>query len=102
GTAMRSEPTMFAGRDQVNPLGGQLCSKDVYKQAGITNPRAEVDVVEMYVPFSCFEPMWLENLGFCEEGEGWRLVEDGVTEMTGDLPVNCSGGVLSTNPIGAS
>jgi acetyl-CoA C-acetyltransferase len=102
GTAMRSEPTMFAGRDQVNPLGGQLCSQDVYKQAGITNPRREVDVVEMYVPFSWFEPMWLENLGFCEEGEGWRLVEDGVTEMTGDLPVNCSGGVLSTNPIGAS
>jgi acetyl-CoA C-acetyltransferase len=102
GTAFRSEPTMFAGRDQVNPLGGQECAKDVFAQAGITNPRAEIDVVEMYVPFSWFEPMWLENLGFCEIGEGWRLVEDGVTQMDGDLPVNCSGGVLSTNPIGAS
>ena len=30
------------------------------------------------------------------------MVEDGVTELTGDLPVNPSGGVLSTNPIGAS
>ena len=102
GTAFRSEPTMFAGRDQVNPRGGQDCAADVYRQAGITNPREEIDVVEMYVPFSWFEPMWLENLGFCEEGEGWKLVEAGVTAMDGDLPVNCSGGVLSSNPIGAS
>lgn len=102
GTAFRSEPTMFAGRDQVNPVGGRECAADVYAQAGITNPREQVDVVEMYVPFSWFEPMWLENLGFCEPGEGWKLVEEGVTQMTGDLPVNCSGGVLSSNPIGAS
>ncbi|MCB1249675.1 MAG: thiolase domain-containing protein [Acidimicrobiales bacterium] len=102
GTAFRSEPTMFAGRDQVNPQGGQDCAADVYRQAGISDPRREIDVVEMYVPFSWFEPMWLENLGFCAEGEGWQLVEAGVTQMDGDLPVNCSGGVLSSNPIGAS
>jgi acetyl-CoA C-acetyltransferase len=102
GTAFRSEPTMFAGRDQVNPRGGQECAADVFKQAGITDPRREIDVVEMYVPFSWFEPMWLENLGFCGEGEGWKLVEDGVTQMDGDFPVNMSGGVLSSNPIGAS
>ncbi|CAM5646193.1 hypothetical protein SBADM41S_09168 [Streptomyces badius] len=55
----------------------------------------------MYVPFSWYEPMWLENLGFAE-GEGWKLTEAGVTELDGDLPVNPSGGVLSTNPIGPS
>jgi acetyl-CoA C-acetyltransferase len=102
GTAMRSEPTMFAGRDQVNPQGGRDCSADAYKQAGITNPRKDVDVVEMYVPFSWFEPMWLENLGFAEIGEGWKMTEAGATAMDGDLPVNCSGGVLCSNPIGAS
>ena len=102
GTAMRSEPTMFAGRDAVNPLAGQQCADDVFAQAGITDRRAEIDVVEMYVPFSWYEPMWLENLGFAAEGQGWRLTEDGVTRMDGDLPVNPSGGVLSTNPIGAS
>jgi acetyl-CoA C-acetyltransferase len=102
GTAMRSEPTMFAGRDQVLPQAGRDCVADVYAQAGITDPRAEIDVAEIYVPFSWYEPMWLENLGFAGEGEGWRLTDDGVTEMTGDLPINPSGGVLSTNPIGAS
>jgi acetyl-CoA C-acetyltransferase len=46
--------------------------------------------------------MWLENLGFAGPGDGWRMVEDGATQMDGDLPVNMSGGVLSSNPIGAS
>lgn len=102
GTAMRSEPATAAGRDQITPDAGKECAADVYAQAGITNPREQVDVVEMYVPFSWYEPMWLENLGFAPEGEGWKMTESGATQMTGDLPVNCSGGVLSTNPIGAS
>ncbi|MER5767825.1 thiolase domain-containing protein [Streptomyces sp. NPDC001985] len=102
GGAMRSEPTLFAGKDFVSPRAGRECAADVYRQAGITDPRREIDVAELYVPFSWYEPMWLENLGFAAEGEGWRLTEAGVTENGGELPVNPSGGVLSTNPIGAS
>jgi len=102
GTAMRSEPTIFAGRDQVNPQAGRDCAADVYKQAGVTDPRRDFDAAEVYVPFSWYEPMWLENLGFCEEGEGWKLTEDGATAFEGDIPWNPSGGVLSSNPIGAS
>jgi acetyl-CoA C-acetyltransferase len=102
GTAMRSEPTMFAGRDAVNPQAGKDCVADLYAQAGITDPRAQIDVAEIYVPFSWYEPMWMENLGFAADGEGWKMTDDGSTSFTGDLPVNCSGGVLSSNPIGAS
>ena len=50
------------------------------------------------MPFSWFEPMWLENLGFAEPGEGWKLTEAGETAIDGDLPVNPSGGVLSLQP----
>jgi acetyl-CoA C-acetyltransferase len=102
GTSMRSEPAMASGRDQVSPQASLDCAADVYRQAGITNPRQQVDVVEMYVPFSWYEPMWLESLGFAEINQGWKMTESGATQMSGDLPVNCSGGVLSTNPIGAS
>jgi acetyl-CoA C-acetyltransferase len=102
GGAMRSEPTMAPGRDQVNPQAGRECAADVYAQAGITDPRRDIDVAEVYVPFSWYEPMWLENLGFAPEGKGWTLVEDGATQMDGDIPWNPSGGVLSSNPIGAS
>jgi acetyl-CoA C-acetyltransferase len=102
GTAMRSEPTMFAGRDEVNPVAGQECAKDVYKQAGITNPRKELDAAEIYVPFSWFEPMWMENLHFAPLGEGWKMTDTGATALDGDMPINPSGGVMCSNPIGAS
>jgi acetyl-CoA C-acetyltransferase len=101
-TAMRSEPTMFAGRDTINPQAGQLAAKDLYAKAGVKNPRKEIDCAEIYVPFSWFEAMWMENLGFAPEGEGWKMVQEGATALDGDMPVNMSGGVLSSNPIGAS
>src|SRR5262245_32887661 len=101
-TAMRTEPTQFAGRDQVNPQAGMDCARDLYAKAGIANPREEIDCAEIYVPFSWFEPMWMENLFFASPGQGWRMTYDGATALDGDLPVNMSGGVLSSNPIGAS
>ena len=102
GGAMRSEPIMFPGRDEVNPRAGRECAADVYRQAGVTNPMEEINLAEIYVPFSWYEPMWLENLGFAEEGAGWQMVLDGATAPDGPLPVNLSGGVLSSNPVGAS
>ncbi|RSM61094.1 thiolase domain-containing protein [Amycolatopsis sp. WAC 01376] len=101
-TAMRTEPTTFAGRDQVNPQAGRDAAAALWRDAGITDPLSEVDTAEIYVPFSWFEPMWLENLGFTDEGQGWKLTEAGETALGGRLPINPSGGVLSSNPIGAS
>lgn len=101
-TAMRTEPTTFAGRDQVNPQAGRDAAAALWAEAGIKDPMSEVDVAEIYVPFSWFEPMWLENLGFAPEGEGWKVTEAGETAIGGRLPCNPSGGVLSSNPIGAS
>lgn len=97
-TGMRSEPMLFAGRDEVNPRAGADCAAGVYQDAGITPD--QLDVAEIYVPFSWYEPMWLENLGLAESG--WRAVAAGETAMGGRLPINPSGGVLSSNPIGAS
>jgi acetyl-CoA C-acetyltransferase len=102
GTVMRSEATSAAERDQVNPQASRDAAAYLWKQAGIASPIDEIDMAEIYVPFSWFEPMWLESLGFAEEGSGWKLSESGATAMTGKIPVNCSGGVLSSNPIGAS
>ena len=102
GTATRSEPAAFPGRDAINPRGGSDCAQQVYREAGITDPAREIDTAELYVPFSWFEPMWLENLGLAPIGEGWKLVEDGSTAIGGALPINPSGGVLCSNPVGAS
>jgi acetyl-CoA acetyltransferase len=44
-----------------------------------------------------------EELGLCGVGEGGKLVDEGRTEIGGDIPVNMSGGLISKGePVGAS
>ena len=101
---MRSEPTMFAGRDQVNPQAGRDCAADVYRQAGITEPaRGDrrgrgLRAVQLVRADVAREPRLRAR------GRGWKLTDAGRHRMIdgGDIPWNCSGGVLSSNPIGAS
>ena len=101
-SSTRSEASGHPSRSWVNPLAGQQCAADVYRQAGITNPREELDCAEVYVPFSWFEPMWMENLGFAAENEGWKMTDQDITAFDGAFPINPSGGVLSANAIGAA
>ena len=100
--AKRTEFSSFPGRDTIRIQAGLDCAAALYKKAGITNPRKQIDAAELYVPFSWYEPMWLEGHLIAEEGEGWKMTDEGATALDGDFPVNCSGGVLSSNPIGAS
>ena len=73
--AKRTEFAVFPGRDPIKPAAGVECAKALFKKAGITNPRRQIDCAELYVPFSWFEPMWLEGHLICEEGEGWKMVD---------------------------
>ena len=79
-----------------------MLARRVYRLAKIDDPMREIDVAELYNAFSVQEILEYEALGFCEKGKGPELVRQGVTAMDGQLPVCPSGGVLSTNPIGAS
>jgi len=79
-----------------------IASKKIYKKLGIKDPVKDLDVAEIYEPTSWSELSWTESLGFCDRGEGGKLLDEGITQMSGELPVNPSGGVLSTNPIGAT
>jgi acetyl-CoA C-acetyltransferase len=101
-SSVRSEPAAFPGRDPVWSQGAADCAADVYKKAGITRPKEQIDCAELYVPFTWYEPMWLEAHHIAEFGAGWKMVERGETALDGSFPVNMSGGVLSSNPIGAS
>lgn len=77
-------------------------ARAAYATAGITDPLGQLDVAEIYEPTTYAELAWYEALGFCADGKAGRLIDEGVTTMEGELPVNPSGGVLSTNPVGAS
>jgi len=76
-------------------------SKDAYAHAGIKHPD-EFDIAELYLPYSYAGLKWIEDLGFCDPGEGPKFVHEGNTDMEGKIPVNPSGGVISTNCIGAT
>ena len=101
GCAVRTEPSVAPGHDNVDPRAGRDCAAAVYRQAGIADPCRELDLAELFVPYSWMEPMVLENLGLAGHNPGWRMVEDGTTGIQGGFPVNPSGGLLGANPIGA-
>lgn len=74
----------------------------IYKRNGITNPRRDISFSEMYNPSTWAELVFTEAFGICEKGEAWKLVEKGAFALEGEFPINPSGGVIATNPIGAT
>jgi acetyl-CoA C-acetyltransferase len=63
----------------------------------------DLDLVETHDCFTIAELIQYEAMGLCEPGQAARLVEDGVTEMDGRLPVNASGGLKAKgHPVGAT
>lgn len=64
-----------------------------YEMAGL-GPQ-DVDVLELYDAFTINTLLFLEDLGFCEKGEGGGFVAGGRIAPGGDLPVNTNGGGLS-------
>ncbi|WP_233838710.1 thiolase family protein [Paraburkholderia sp. ZP32-5] len=76
-------------------------ARECFRQAGITDPHAQIQTVEIYDPFSSFHFPQLEAMGFCAPGTAQHLSDEGAFDMDGALAVNPSGGTLCTNPIGA-
>ena len=77
-------------------------AQDAYGQAGISDPVADIDVAELQNPFTSSELVAIEALGFAALGTAGKAVEAGLGEMTSVLPINPSGGALSSNPVGAT
>jgi acetyl-CoA C-acetyltransferase len=76
-------------------------SRKAYKMAGV-GPK-DIDVAEVHDCFSINGILAVEDLGFVEKGKGGPAVEDGMTEMDGEIPVNPSGGLKARgHPLGAT
>jgi acetyl-CoA C-acetyltransferase len=69
-------------------------AESAYRQAEITDPQEEIDLVEVDDTFAYKELLHLEALGLGEASELAQLLEEGELEPGGDLPVNVSGGSL--------
>ena len=78
-------------------------AQDAYKQAGITNPRKQIDLVELHDCFSIAELIAAESLSVCERGHAKEDIESGAWTQEGEMPINLSGGLKSFgHPVGAS
>lgn len=78
-----------------------LAAKKAYDKAGIGPD--DVSVAEVHDATAMGEIIQIENLGFCDFGEGGIISERGDTSLGGHIPVNPSGGLESKgHPVGAT
>jgi len=78
-------------------------SKEAYRQAGIKDPRRELDLVECHDSFSITELISIESMGICPRGQAKEDIKSGAWTQEGEIPVNLSGGLQSFgHPLAAS
>lgn len=94
GVGWCSDTPTLEMRDWGEAVYCRLAAEMAYRMAGISNPAAVVDLAEISDEYSYKELQHLEALKFCMPGEAAHLIETGVTDADGELPVNVSGGAL--------
>ncbi len=93
--ALHSRPERYTLRAAVQ------ASKEAFKMAGV-GPK-DIQCAEVHDCFTIAELVAMEDLGFFPRGEAAQAVEQGLTELNAQLPINTSGGLKSKgHPIGAS
>ncbi|HEY76874.1 MAG TPA: acetyl-CoA acetyltransferase [Thermoflexia bacterium] len=79
------------------------CSIEAYKEAGITDPREEISMMEVHDCFSITELVTMEDLHISERGRAIHDVLDGFFDLDGRIPCQPDGGLKCFgHPIGAS
>ena len=86
--------------DRVNGAVGGRAAERAFSHAGLR--REDVDVLELYDPFSFEIIRQLEAFGFCGEGEGGPFVADGHVAIDGSHPITTDGGTMSFSHAGAN
>jgi acetyl-CoA C-acetyltransferase len=81
-----------------------VCSTRAYQEAGITNPRSEISMMELHDCFSITELVTYEDLHISERGQAVSDVQDGFFDREGGgIPCQVDGGLKCFgHPIGAS
>jgi len=88
-------------RSLTSLLATREAAKMAYKMAGI-GP-SDIDIATVHDCFTIAEIVAYEDLGFCEKGEGGKLIEAKETYVDGRIPVNMDGGLKAKgHPLGAT
>lgn len=103
GVGWNIDTAYWATKDLYYPRYVEKAARMAYEMAGIREPHKEIQVAEPYDPFSYKELHHMEGLLLCKKGEAAKLLANGVTQRTGNLPICPSGGALGVgNPIAAT
>ena len=86
-------PGSITQRPDMTSLGLSKAAPRAFAMAGVSH--ADIDVCEIYDCFTYAVIRQLEDLGFCAKGEGGPFVEGGRLRLSGALPTNTHGGLLS-------
>ncbi len=103
-TVHREEGYTIMAYDNKYPLKNthRFAAEQLYKKNGIDNPVEYFDVFEMYDPASWWGLDWIRDFFLLEGDEHLKLVEDKEIMIGGKIPICPSGGVIASNPIGAT
>ncbi|MEY4250740.1 MAG: hypothetical protein RJA87_2373 [Pseudomonadota bacterium] len=81
----------------------RVAAAKAYQEAGITNPREQISLMEVHDCFSITELVTMEDLFISKEGQGYKDVLNGFFDADGGLPCQIDGGLKCFgHPIGAS
>lgn len=94
GISYNNDSYYLESREWGRVMGVARAAESAYKQAGISDPRTDLDFFEVDDTFSYRELMHLEALGLYEAGRAGEATEAGETHPDGRFPVNPSGGWL--------
>ena len=83
------------GSPDLLTIAAKQSGAKAFGRAGLTP--AEMDFAMLYDSFTITVLATLENLGFCQPGEGGDFVSGGRIKLGGELPLNLDGGGLSSN-----
>ncbi|MGF3554263.1 MAG: thiolase domain-containing protein [Thermoplasmatota archaeon] len=102
GSGRASDMFPVHGRENICTFEATVyAAKKAYKQADI-EPK-DVDLAEVHDSFTIAEILAIEDLGFVKKGEGGKAIENKITTLDGEIPVNTSGGLKAKgHPIGAT
>ncbi|HET6240025.1 MAG TPA: hypothetical protein VFE41_34450 [Acetobacteraceae bacterium] len=99
GMGWATEPSFLGDRDLGTAPALRAAAQQAYAEAGITDPIAQLDVVEITDATPYAELLAYEALGLCARQDWAARVGDGTFTREGRLPVNLSGGVQTFNPV---
>ncbi|MBW1989329.1 MAG: thiolase family protein [Deltaproteobacteria bacterium] len=99
GVSFCSDAYFLGDRDLAKSPSLEKAAQKAYAMAGISDPGKDIDVAQVYDAFSYQELMWLEGLGLADYGKAKDHLAAGDFDVSGALPVNTAGGLLSGHPV---